>query len=189
MPIREDSLRFFPHQVQATFLKGKRGRASLARAIAETNNMSLSKANAIVSDLRNLRRLGKSPSLNFERQVNIPAEFLERDSRKVLSRYFPQAWQEIIPIQKRSEGAARSYDIVGPICETGDFLGKDRNMILEQNDLLAVRTAGAYGFVLSSNYNTRPRVAEVMVDGENHYLIRRREEIQDLFATESILPN
>ncbi len=76
-----------------------------------------------------------------------------------------QAWQDIVPVVPR-EGEAVAYDLVGPICETGDFLGKDRSLVLAENDLLAVRSAGAYGFVMSSNYNTRSRAAEVMVDGD-----------------------
>ncbi|SDH88365.1 diaminopimelate decarboxylase [Vibrio xiamenensis] len=98
-----------------------------------------------------------------------------------------QAWQEIIPVAPR-QGEAKTYDLVGPICETGDFLGKDRDLCLEEGDLLAVRSAGAYGFVMSSNYNTRPRVAEVMVDGEQSHLVRRREELPSLWELENILP-
>lgn len=98
-----------------------------------------------------------------------------------------QAWQDIVPVKPR-EGEAVTYDLVGPICETGDFLGKDRTLVLEQNDLLAVRSAGAYGFVMSSNYNTRTRVAEVMVDGDQVHLVRQREELSSLWALENILP-
>ena len=79
------------------------------------------------------------------------------------------------------------YDIVGPICETGDFLGKDRNLSLKQDDLLAIRSTGAYGFVMSSNYNTRPRAPEVLVDGDKSVVIRQRETIESLFAGESTL--
>ncbi|HRU39265.1 MAG TPA: diaminopimelate decarboxylase, partial [Candidatus Goldiibacteriota bacterium] len=79
------------------------------------------------------------------------------------------------------------YDVVGPICETGDFLGKDRHLPeMRQGDLIAVRTAGAYGFVMSSNYNSRPRAAEVMVDGDKHRLIRERETWDDLIAKERL---
>ncbi|NQD95348.1 diaminopimelate decarboxylase, partial [Pseudomonas sp. CrR25] len=85
-------------------------------------------------------------------------------------------------------GATRHYDIVGPICETGDFLAKERELALAEGDLLAVRSAGAYGFVMSSNYNTRGRAAEVMVDGEQAYEVRRRETLAELFAGESRLP-
>ncbi|CAM3137061.1 diaminopimelate decarboxylase [Vibrio neptunius] len=98
-----------------------------------------------------------------------------------------QAWQDIVPVNPR-EGESVTYDLVGPICETGDFLGKDRALVLQENDLLAVRSAGAYGFVMSSNYNTRTRVAEVMVDGNKVHLVRQREELSSLWALENILP-
>tara|TARA_Y100001960_G_scaffold333498_1_gene438997 strand:+ start:208 stop:1461 length:1254 start_codon:yes stop_codon:yes gene_type:complete len=98
-----------------------------------------------------------------------------------------QAWQDIVPVSPR-QGEAKEYDLVGPICETGDFLGKDRSLVLEENDLLAVRSAGAYGFVMSSNYNTRVRAAEVMVDGDQSHLVRQREELSSLWALENILP-
>ena len=98
------------------------------------------------------------------------------------------AWQEIIPVIPRNDGQAYTYDIVGPICETGDFLGKQRPLNLEENDLLAIRSAGAYGFSMSSNYNTRGRAAEIMVDTDKTYLIRERETIQSLFANEHLLP-
>lgn len=98
------------------------------------------------------------------------------------------AWQNIIPVVPRQSGDTRTYDLVGPICETGDFLGKDRELIIEAGDLLAVRSAGAYGFSMSSNYNTRPRAAEVMVDGDKFYVIRQRETIDDLLHGESVLP-
>ncbi|QFT11149.1 diaminopimelate decarboxylase [Vibrio sp. THAF190c] len=98
-----------------------------------------------------------------------------------------QAWQDIVPVVPR-EGEAVTYDLVGPICETGDFLGKDRALVLEEGDLLAVRSAGAYGFVMSSNYNTRSRAAEVMVDGDKTHLVRQREELTSLWELENILP-
>ena len=99
-----------------------------------------------------------------------------------------QAWQNIIPVDENQAGDAGLYDLVGPICETGDFLGKDRQLTLQEGALLAVRSSGAYGFTMASNYNTRPRVAEVMVDGANVHVVRQRETIAELFANESILP-
>jgi len=99
-----------------------------------------------------------------------------------------QAWQNIIPVQQREDIKISTYDIVGPICETGDFLGKDRALRICQGDLLAVRSSGAYGFTMSSNYNSRPRVAEVMVDGEQCTLIRERETIEQLWQGEHLLP-
>ncbi|EKO5124997.1 diaminopimelate decarboxylase [Vibrio fluvialis] len=98
-----------------------------------------------------------------------------------------QAWQDIVPVSPR-EGAALTYDLVGPVCETGDFLGKDRSLVLKQGDLLAVRSAGAYGFAMSSNYNTRTRAAEVIVDGDKTHLVRQREELSSLWVLESLLP-
>ena len=99
-----------------------------------------------------------------------------------------QAWQEIIPVQQDNEGVSASYDLVGPICETGDFVGKDRQLTLKAGDLLAIRSSGAYGFTMASNYNSRPRVAELMVDGEQVHVVRERETIAELFAGESVLP-
>lgn len=98
------------------------------------------------------------------------------------------SWMDIIPVQINPNTESKVYDIVGAVCETGDFLGKDRDLAINPGDLLAVCGAGAYGFVMSSNYNTRGRAAEVMVDGEQAYLIRRRETINELFALESVLP-
>ena len=98
------------------------------------------------------------------------------------------AWQEIIPVNQLSNAPEHLWDIVGPVCETGDFLGKDRMLKLAQGDLLAIRSSGAYGFSMSSNYNSRPRVAEVMVDGDQVYLIRERENIAQLWAGEHLLP-
>jgi len=98
-----------------------------------------------------------------------------------------QAWMNVIAVQPH-EGDTRRYDIVGPICETGDFLAKDRELALFEGDLLAVCSAGAYGFVMSSNYNTRGRAAEVLVDGDQAFEVRRRESVQELYAGESLLP-
>ncbi|MBT8440289.1 MAG: diaminopimelate decarboxylase, partial [Gammaproteobacteria bacterium] len=83
-----------------------------------------------------------------------------------------QAWQQIIPVDKSAEGITATYDLVGPICETGDFVGKNRQLSLQQGQLLAIRSSGAYGFTMASNYNTRPRVAEIMVDGDQTHLVR-----------------
>lgn len=98
------------------------------------------------------------------------------------------AWQNIIPVKLQSKAEERTWDIVGPVCETGDFLGKGRALRLAENDLLAVRSSGAYGFSMSSNYNSRPRAAEVLVDGGNIHLIREREAIEQLWAGERLLP-
>jgi len=99
-----------------------------------------------------------------------------------------QAWMDIVPVTERSDEAATTYDVVGPVCETGDWLGKERALAVREGDLLAVRTAGAYGFTMSSNYNSRGRAAEVMVDGGEAHLIRARETLEDLVRGESLLP-
>ncbi|SHI72269.1 diaminopimelate decarboxylase [Cycloclasticus pugetii] len=100
-----------------------------------------------------------------------------------------QAWQNIVPVNLTSTAKTACYDIVGPVCETGDFLGKDRELAIEEGDLLAVRSAGAYGFTMSSNYNSRPSAAEVMVDGEQIHLIGARQRLESLWQNESLLPN
>ena len=99
-----------------------------------------------------------------------------------------QAWMDLLPVSPRSDGEARLYDVVGPVCETGDFLAKDRELRIESGDLLALASSGAYGFTMSSNYNSRGRAAEVMVDGDQHYLIRARETVADLMRGEHVLP-
>lgn len=98
-----------------------------------------------------------------------------------------QAWMDMVPVRKR-EGEVRNYDVVGPVCETGDFLAKSRDLSLQPGDLLALRSAGAYGFSMSSNYNTRARAAEVMVDGDQMHVIRERESFADMIRGEHLLP-
>ncbi|HCR45265.1 MAG TPA: diaminopimelate decarboxylase [Marinobacter hydrocarbonoclasticus] len=98
------------------------------------------------------------------------------------------AWQAIIPVRPHQDSEERPWDLVGPVCETGDFLGKDRALRLKAGDLLAVRSAGAYGFVMASNYNTRNRPPELMVDGDQVHVVRRRETLDDQLAPESCLP-
>jgi diaminopimelate decarboxylase len=99
-----------------------------------------------------------------------------------------QAWMKVEAVTAHAAVPTQSWDIVGAICETGDFLAKDRQLALQENDYLAVMGAGAYGFVMSSNYNTRPRAAEVMVDGDRAYLIRERESLESLWQNEHLLP-
>ena len=100
-----------------------------------------------------------------------------------------QAWLNIEAVTPRIEGERKHWDLVGPVCETGDFLGKDRELILQAGDLLSVASSGAYGFTMSSNYNSRGRAAEIMVDGDNFHLIRARESIADLMQGEALLPD
>jgi diaminopimelate decarboxylase len=97
-----------------------------------------------------------------------------------------EAYHGIVPIEKKS-ASDKVYDVVGPVCESGDWLGRDRNLAVEEGDVLAILSAGAYGFVMASNYNTRPKPAEIMVDGKQAYIIRRREKVSDLFASEARL--
>lgn len=99
-----------------------------------------------------------------------------------------QAWMAIERVRTHSEAPKKIYDIVGPVCESGDWLGKERELALAEGDLLAVRTAGAYGFTMASNYNSRGRAAEVMVDGAQVHLVRARESLQDLIRGEQRLP-
>lgn len=99
-----------------------------------------------------------------------------------------QAWQRVLPIAENSSGSVASWDLVGPVCETGDWLAKGRQLALAQGDYLALMTSGAYGFTMSSNYNSRGRAAEVMVDGNQHFLVRARENFDDLIRGEQLLP-
>lgn len=98
-----------------------------------------------------------------------------------------QAWQEIRAVKPRTQ-AGKQWDLVGPICETGDFLGKDRELAIEPGDLLSMMSTGAYGFSMSSNYNTRGRAAEVIVDGDQIHLVRARETIDDMLRGEAVIP-
>ena len=98
-----------------------------------------------------------------------------------------EAWHDILPVAPRN-GQTATYDVVGPVCESGDFLGQARPLCVEPGDLLAVMSAGAYGMAMSSNYNTRPRAIEVMVDGDQVHVIRRRETVAELYAAEQVLP-
>ncbi len=98
------------------------------------------------------------------------------------------AWQDIVPVMPR-EGDAKAYDLVGPVCETGDFLGKQRVLNLKAGDVLAVKSAGAYGFTMSSNYNTRPRAIELIVDGADVHVVRQRETVEQLLQGESLIPD
>ncbi|MDQ9019707.1 diaminopimelate decarboxylase [Acinetobacter sichuanensis] len=99
-----------------------------------------------------------------------------------------QAWMDIQAVTPRTDVETKTWDLVGAICETGDFLGKERDLALQENDILAVMGAGAYGFVMSSNYNSRGRAAEIMVDGDQAHVIRQRETIESLWENEQLLP-
>ena len=100
------------------------------------------------------------------------------------------AYHDIVPVVPRAllgAGETTHYEIVGPVCESGDFLGHDRKLNLQEGDLLAIMSAGAYGMSMASNYNTRPRATELIVDGDQVFVVRQREKISDLFALETCL--
>ncbi|HEX20373.1 MAG TPA: diaminopimelate decarboxylase, partial [Acidiferrobacteraceae bacterium] len=97
------------------------------------------------------------------------------------------AWQEILPV-RQGKATTQLVDVVGPVCETGDFLARERTLAAQQGDLLAIMSAGAYGAVMSSNYNSRPRLPEIMVDGDRYHVVRTRESIRELYASEKTLP-
>ncbi|MDB5990530.1 MAG: lysA [Herbaspirillum sp.] len=99
-----------------------------------------------------------------------------------------EAYHGVQQVQQQHGSAAKTYDVVGPVCESGDWLARGRTLALEQGDLLAIMSAGAYGMTMASNYNTRPRAAEVIVDGDKVHLVRERESAAGLFALESIIP-
>ena len=99
-----------------------------------------------------------------------------------------QSWMGLDVVTPHDDVASKNWDVVGPVCETADFIARDRRLALQQGDLLALRSAGAYGFVMSSNYNSRGRAPEIMVDGKQHYIVRERESFSDLVRGESLLP-
>jgi diaminopimelate decarboxylase len=99
-----------------------------------------------------------------------------------------QSWMAVDPVVPHADSAPLQWDVVGPVCETADFIARGRSLALQAGDLLALRSAGAYGFVMSSNYNSRGRAAEIMVDGERPYVVRQRESFDDLVRGESVLP-
>ncbi len=99
-----------------------------------------------------------------------------------------EAWHRVVPVRRSSDLPAMSWDLVGPVCESGDWLARARLLSLAEGDLLALLSAGAYGMAMASNYNSRPRAAEIIVDGADLHLVRRRERVEDLYAAESVLP-
>lgn len=138
---------------------------------------------AIIGDagilLTRVEYLKKTPEKNFA--------IVDAAMNDLIRPALYEAWHPIIPVAPHSRTPETIYDIVGPVCETADFLGKNRNLSLEANDLLAILNAGAYGFSMSSTYNSRPRAAEILVDGNKIHLIRERETIAELFAKEILV--
>jgi diaminopimelate decarboxylase len=123
--------------------------------------------------------LKKTPAKNFA--------IVDAAMNDLLRPALYQAWHTIVPVRLHTDVPEAVYDVVGPVCETGDFLGRGRRLRLVPGDLLAVRSAGAYGFSMSSNYNSRPRPPEVLVDGSKMHLVRARETLEDLWRGERIL--
>ena len=159
-------------------------RALLARMSGRPQELLLEPGRAIAGNagilLTTVEYLKHTPHRNFA-IIDAAMNDLQRPA-------LYDAWHDIVPVQPR-EGTPTRYDVVGPVCETGDFLGKDRELLLAEGDRLAVRSAGAYGFTMSSNYNSRPRAAEVMVDGNRVFVIRERETLDDLYRHEQLLPS
>ncbi|GLP97476.1 diaminopimelate decarboxylase [Paraferrimonas sedimenticola] len=163
-----------PDQYAAALLK-KLGDRKL-KLIFEPGRAIMANAGVLVTKIEYLKRNGDKRFAVVDAAMN-----------DLLRPALYSAWQNIIPLVPR-EGQEHSYDVVGPICETGDFIGKNRMLSLAAGDLLAVRSAGAYGFAMASNYNSRPRVAEIMVDSSQDYVVRARESVQQLWQGEQKLP-
>jgi diaminopimelate decarboxylase len=157
--------------------------ALLARLGGRTEKILLEPGRALVGNagvlLTRVEYLKHGPDRNFA--------VVDAAMNDLLRPALYDAWHEIVPVVPR-DAAARAYDVVGPVCETADFLGRGRSLALAEGDLLAVLSAGAYGMTMSSNYNTRPRVPEIMVDGAAAHLVRERETVPALFALERRLP-
>jgi len=157
--------------------------AMLARLSGRTEKILLEPGRALVGNagclLTRVEYLKHGPDRNFA--------VVDAAMNDLLRPALYDAWHDIAPVAPR-DAPQRQYDVVGPVCESADFLGHERSLALAEGDLLAILSAGAYGMAMSSNYNTRPRVPEVMVDGAAAHLVRERESIPSLFALERRLP-
>ena len=157
--------------------------AMLARLSGRTEKILLEPGRALVGNagvlLTRVEYLKHGPDRNFA--------VVDAAMNDLLRPALYDAWHDIVPVVPR-EAAPRQYDVVGPVCESADFLGRGRSLTLAEGDLLAILSAGAYGMAMSSNYNSRPRVPEVMVDGAAAHLVRERESVPSLFAPERRLP-
>ena len=160
--------------------------AGFARAVSglvpERYGIILEPGRSIVGDAGLLLTRVEYLKANMEKHFAV----VDASMNDLLRPSLYRAWHDIIPVAERSDGTETEYDIVGPVCETGDFLGLERRLSLCPDDLLAVLSAGAYGFCMSSNYNSRPRAVELLVDGEDAYVIREREPVEQLMAGERI---
>jgi diaminopimelate decarboxylase len=157
--------------------------AMLARLSGRTEKILLEPGRALVGNagvlLTRVEYLKHGPDRNFA--------VVDAAMNDLLRPALYDAWHDIVPVAPR-DVAPRQYDVVGPVCESADFLGRGRSLALAEGDLLAILSAGAYGMAMSSNYNSRPRVPEVMVDGAAAHLVRERERVPALFASERRLP-
>ncbi len=157
--------------------------AMLARLSGRTEKILLEPGRALVGNagvlLTRVEYLKHGPDRNFA--------VVDAAMNDLLRPALYDAWHDIVPVAPR-DAAPRQYDVVGPVCESADFLGRGRSFALAEGDLLAILSAGAYGMAMSSNYNSRPRVPEVMVDGAAAHLVRERERVPALFASERRLP-
>ena len=157
--------------------------AMLARLSGRTEKILLEPGRALVGNagclLTRVEYLRHGPDRNFA--------VVDAAMNDLLRPALYDAWHDIVPVAPR-DAPQRQYDVVGPVCESADFLGRGRSLALADGDLLAILSAGAYGMAMSSNYNTRPRVSEVMVDGAAAHLVRERESVPSLFASERRLP-
>ena len=157
--------------------------AMLARLSGRTEKILLEPGRALVGNagclLTRVEYLRHGPDRNFA--------VVDAAMNDLLRPALYDAWHDIVPVAPR-DAPQRQYEVVGPVCESADFLGRGRSLALADGDLLAILSAGAYGMAMSSNYNTRPRVSEVMVDGAAAHLVRERESVPSLFASERRLP-
>ena len=157
--------------------------AMLARLSGRTEKILLEPGRALVGNagclLTRVEYLKHGPDRNFA--------VVDAAMNDLLRPALYDAWHDIVPVAPR-DAPQRQYEVVGPVCESADFLGRGRSLALADGDLLAILSAGAYGMAMSSNYNTRPRVSEVMVDGAAAHLVRERESVPSLFALERRLP-
>jgi diaminopimelate decarboxylase len=163
------------HHYAATLMAGLKGRK--VQLIFEPGRSLVGNAGLLLTRVEYLKQGGEKRFAIVDAAMN-----------DLIRPALYDAYHEVIPVAPRSAIRAEIYDVVGPVCESGDFLARERNLAIVPGDLLAVLSVGAYGSVMTSNYNTRPRPTEIMIDGENAHLIRDRERIQDLYAHEKLLP-
>ena len=168
----QDEIPPAPSEYAAALAQGLKGREHLT-IIFEPGRAIMANAGILVSKVEYLK---ETPDKNFA--------IIDAAMNDLIRPALYSAWQEIIPVQQ-TDAATKNYDVVGPICETGDFLGKSRDLAVNAGDYVAVRSSGAYGFTMASNYNSRVKAAEVMVDNDRAIQIRQRETLSDLWRGEA----